>query len=135
MSKLTCINCEKDLGLNRFKCKDGWVCPDCFKKCGYNWSTPIQTKNLSDIKTDFEANSNPNNSSASTTKKCQYCQKDIEINATACPYCHRTQFSFLGAILGIIIFLLLFFISYKMITEFVWSQAEKDYTRIEQMVK
>ena len=48
--KATCINCEKEVGLNRFKTAEGWVCPNCFKLCGYNMATPIKTKTLTDIR-------------------------------------------------------------------------------------
>lgn len=29
--KVICINCEKEVGLNRYKTADGWICPACFK--------------------------------------------------------------------------------------------------------
>ena len=51
--KATCINCEKEIGLNRFKTAEGWICPDCFKLCGYNMMTPIKTKTISDIRADI----------------------------------------------------------------------------------
>jgi len=55
--KATCINCQKEVGLNRFKTAEGWICPNCFKLCGYSLTTPITRKTLSDIQADLEKNS------------------------------------------------------------------------------
>lgn len=32
--KETCQVCNSEVGLNRWKIKDGWICPNCFKKSG-----------------------------------------------------------------------------------------------------
>jgi hypothetical protein len=50
----TCINCEKEVGINRYKTADGWLCIHCLKACGYNMTTPIKHKTISDIRNDFE---------------------------------------------------------------------------------
>jgi len=42
-AKVICSVCNKETGLNRFKlANDGWICPDCFKKCGYTALTPVR---------------------------------------------------------------------------------------------
>lgn len=51
--KAICINCEKEIGLNRFKTADGWICPACFKLCGYNLLTPTKTKTITNIRADI----------------------------------------------------------------------------------
>jgi hypothetical protein len=51
--KATCINCEKEIGLNRYKTAEGWICTSCMKLSGYSLTTPIRTKTISDIKNDI----------------------------------------------------------------------------------
>lgn len=51
--KATCINCENEVGLNRYKTAEGWICPNCYKLCGYGLTTPIKTKTITDIKNDI----------------------------------------------------------------------------------
>jgi ribosomal protein L37AE/L43A len=49
--KATCANCNKEIGLNRFQIANKeWICPECFKKCGFNMTTPINKMSVSDIK-------------------------------------------------------------------------------------
>lgn len=52
--KAVCINCRKEMGLHRYKVMGGWLCPDCFKLCGYNFTMPIRTKTITDIQADIE---------------------------------------------------------------------------------
>lgn len=41
--KVTCSICNKETGLNRYQIANkGWICKDCFKKCGFNLATPIK---------------------------------------------------------------------------------------------
>ena len=54
--KATCIYCEKEVGLNRFKTADGWLCPGCYKLSGYSLSTNTRTKTITDIKNDILEN-------------------------------------------------------------------------------
>lgn len=49
--KAVCAICDKDTGLNRYQIANKeWICPDCFKKCGFNALTPIKKMTVSDIK-------------------------------------------------------------------------------------
>ncbi len=41
---VTCVKCEKEIGLNRFKTNEGWMCPACFKKSGAKPSVPKGVK-------------------------------------------------------------------------------------------
>lgn len=52
--KELCTHCGKRVGLNRFKTAKGFLCADCFKKCGYHKKTPIATKTKRDIEYDFK---------------------------------------------------------------------------------
>lgn len=53
--KAICSICKKEVGLNRYKTADGWICPYCSKLCGYNLSTPTRTKTKTDILADIQA--------------------------------------------------------------------------------
>lgn len=67
-------------------------------------------------------------------RKCPYCQKDVEANATTCPYCHHSFFStnpLKNAIIGIIVFAILWFI----ISKFVSCEADREMDRIDQKVR
>ncbi len=49
--KQTCSICGEDCGLNRFQLKNGgWLCAKCFRKAGFNLSTPIGLMSVQDIK-------------------------------------------------------------------------------------
>lgn len=52
--KELCVHCEKRVGLSRFKTANGFLCADCFKKCGYHTLTPILTKTITDIEFDIK---------------------------------------------------------------------------------
>lgn len=54
--KAICINCEKEVGLNRFTTAEGDLCSDCHKLCGYTMNTPINSKTMTDIQKDIAAN-------------------------------------------------------------------------------
>lgn len=48
--KATCSVCNKEVGLNRFQIANKeWICPECFKKCGFNAMTPIRKMTVEDI--------------------------------------------------------------------------------------
>lgn len=54
--KVTCSICNKDVGLNRFQIANKeWICPACFKKCGFNAMTPIRKMTVEDIKVAMKA--------------------------------------------------------------------------------
>ncbi|MGV8906270.1 MAG: SHOCT domain-containing protein [Acetobacterium sp.] len=55
--KELCIHCEKKVGLSRYKAAQGFLCADCFKKCGYHKMTPILTKTITDIELDIKEHS------------------------------------------------------------------------------
>lgn len=63
MSKF-CSNCGKNLE------EDTKFCPEC--------GETIDKQQV-------------NNKSQQITKQCRYCKKDIDINATVCPYCRQGQ--------------------------------------------
>lgn len=43
-TKAICAVCGKEIGLNRFQLANKeWICPTCFKACGYKMTTPIKT--------------------------------------------------------------------------------------------
>ena len=72
--------------------------------------------------------------SANGTRKCPYCQKDVEKEAVACPYCHGSFVStnrFLNAIGMIIVFLVL----YWLISSFVSCETDREMKKIEQQVE
>lgn len=49
--KQTCSICGRDVGLHRFQISNKeWICPDCFKKAGFNMSTQIGTMSSDSIK-------------------------------------------------------------------------------------
>ena len=63
------------------------------------------------------------------TNKCPYCQKDIEPNATTCPYCHNSFYSknpVKNAIISIIVFVLAYFL----ISSLVDCEAEHEMNKI-----
>ena len=67
-------------------------------------------------------------------RKCPYCQKDVEANATTCPYCHHSFFStnpVKNAIIGIIVFIVLYFI----ITKFVSCEAEREMNNLNMQIE
>ena len=71
---------------------------------------------------------------ANGTRKCPYCQKDVEKEAVSCPYCHGSFVStnrFLNAIGMIIIFLIL----YWLISSFVSCEADAEMKKIEQQIE
>lgn len=54
--KATCAICNKEVGLNRFQIANKeWICPDCFKKCGFNALTPIKKMTVTDINAAMSA--------------------------------------------------------------------------------
>lgn len=54
--KATCSVCKKEVGLNRFQIANKeWICPDCFKKCGFNAATPIRKMTINDINAAMSA--------------------------------------------------------------------------------
>lgn len=56
--KVICDTCGEEVGLNRFKTAEGWICPKCFKACGYTMTTPIKTKTIVQIRGDLVASQN-----------------------------------------------------------------------------
>lgn len=63
------------------------------------------------------------------TNKCPYCKKDIEPNATTCPYCHNSFYSknpVKNAIISIIVFVLAYFL----ISSLVDCEAEHEMNKI-----
>lgn len=52
-SKVSCIICEKEVGLNRSKTAEGHICIDCFNASGYNMTSPIKNKKIFEIKNDM----------------------------------------------------------------------------------
>lgn len=50
-----CGTCGEKTGLNRYKTAEGWICPKCFKECGYTMSTPIKKKTQIEINNDLNA--------------------------------------------------------------------------------
>ena len=72
--------------------------------------------------------------SAGGTRKCPYCQKDVEKEAVTCPYCHGTFVSsnrIRNAIGMIIVFLLL----YWLISSFVSCEADREMKKIEHQIE
>lgn len=54
--KATCAICNEEVGLNRFQIANKeWICPKCFKKCGFNALTPIRKMTVSEIKNAMAA--------------------------------------------------------------------------------
>lgn len=48
--KATCAICHNEIGLNRVQIANKqWICPNCFKKCGFNAMTPIRKMTVADI--------------------------------------------------------------------------------------
>ena len=48
--KAECAICNKQVGLHRFQIANKeWVCPECFKKCGFTAMTPIKTMTASQV--------------------------------------------------------------------------------------
>ncbi|MGV8906269.1 MAG: hypothetical protein ACOH15_06705 [Acetobacterium sp.] len=54
--KAICVNCEKEVGLNRYTTAEGDLCSECHKLCGYNMNTPINIKTMIDIHRDIAEN-------------------------------------------------------------------------------
>lgn len=55
-SKATCAVCNKEIGLNKFQIANKeWVCPECFKKAGFNMMTPIKNMTVADINAAIQA--------------------------------------------------------------------------------
>ena len=55
--KVTCSICNKETGLNRYQIANkGWICKDCFKKCGFNLATPIKKMTVEDIMNALDKN-------------------------------------------------------------------------------
>jgi hypothetical protein len=53
--KVECSICNKEAGLNRYQIKDKlWVCPECFKKAGFNLMTPIRGMSVEDVKSAID---------------------------------------------------------------------------------
>lgn len=53
--KATCAICNEEVGLNRFQIANKeWICPKCFKKCGFNALTPIRKMTVSEIKNTMD---------------------------------------------------------------------------------
>ncbi len=72
--------------------------------------------------------------SANGTRKCPYCQKDVEKAAVTCPYCHGTFVStnrIRNAVGMVIVFLLL----YWLISSFVSCEADREMKKIEQQIE
>ena len=50
-SKGTCVLCNKDVGFHRFQIANNeWLCGDCFKRCGFNITTPIKAMTIDGIR-------------------------------------------------------------------------------------
>jgi len=141
------------------QCKNQWIakseptptqemkpCPLCgenilavAKKCRYcgeyltTDSIPIRSEVvMSDEKKS--AHSVEVSFSAGGTRKCPYCQKDVEKEAVTCPYCHGTFVSsnrIRNAIGMIIVFLLL----YWLISSFVSCEADREMKKIEHQIE
>lgn len=141
------------------QCKNQWIaesapvptqemklCPICgesilavAKKCRYcgeyltDDSIPIRSEVvMSDEKKS--AHSVEVSFSAGGTRKCPYCQKDVEKEAVTCPYCHGTFVSsnrIRNAIGMIIVFLLL----YWLISSFVSCEADREMKKIEHQIE
>ncbi|MGI6752673.1 MAG: SHOCT domain-containing protein [Anaerovoracaceae bacterium] len=48
--KAECAICNKQVGLHRFQIANKeWICPECFKKCGFTAVTPIRTMTASQV--------------------------------------------------------------------------------------
>ena len=63
------------------------------------------------------------------THKCPYCQKEVEPDAVTCPYCHQSFFSrnpLKNAIVGIIVFAVLFFV----ISRLVSCESDREYDKV-----
>lgn len=70
--KAICAICNEEVGLNRYQIANKeWVCPKCFKKCGFNALTPIKKMTVKDIKAamDVKANEDENLRLFNPTKK------------------------------------------------------------------
>ena len=67
-------------------------------------------------------------------RKCPYCQKEVEVNATTCPYCHHSFFStnpVKNAIIGIIVIAIL----YVLISKFVSCEADREMEKLDQKIQ
>lgn len=53
--KETCCVCGKDVGFNKSKTAEGWLCPDCYKHCGYKIGDSSHLKTVAEIKEDMKA--------------------------------------------------------------------------------
>lgn len=54
--KVECAICNNEAGLNRYQIADKkWICPSCFKKCGFNMMTPIKKMTVEDIQAAMRA--------------------------------------------------------------------------------
>lgn len=55
LGKATCIICNREIGLDRRKTADGWICWWCLMTCGYTPITPTRRKTLVEIRTNLAA--------------------------------------------------------------------------------
>ena len=91
-------------------------CPTCKKTFQIQAQAPIK---LTEVKPVEQA----------SLKKCPYCKKDVEPDATTCPHCHHSFYSTNPAanfIIGIVVFVILYFI----ISQFVSCEGKREYEKI-----
>lgn len=78
--KATCAICNKEVGLNRYQIANKeWICPSCYKKCGFNAMTPIKKMTVADINAAIsvrEAKTEELNSFNATKKIGSYIEFD-----------------------------------------------------------
>ena len=68
------------------------------------------------------------------TRKCPYCQKEVEANATTCPYCHHSFFS-TNPVKNVIIGIIVFAILYLVISKVTSCEADREMEKIDQKVR
>ncbi|HEX2953899.1 MAG TPA: SHOCT domain-containing protein [Bacillota bacterium] len=84
--KATCDTCQKEVGLNRFKTAEGWICPDCFNRCGYTGKTPITTKTNAEIQADLAEKEAQRNNPANTEQNAANVQDEFQATKTVEDY-------------------------------------------------
>ncbi|NMC57004.1 MAG: SHOCT domain-containing protein [Eubacteriaceae bacterium] len=58
--KVKCINCNKEIIVNKYKTADGWICGKCFSLSGYNIINALK-KTKEQVRSDIELHSRLNN--------------------------------------------------------------------------
>ena len=66
--------------------------------------------------------------------QCPSCKKEIDENATKCPYCQSTIDN-MNPIVKIILYIIVIIVLYKGITWFSFWQGEKEVKRLEEKYK